>query len=73
MAHLPYPSDPRPARGKRRPRSRIALGGGVAATAIAIGVITASGGTGGTSQRPAPHADRSGTVDIGAVERPEAR
>lgn len=73
MAHLPYPTGPRPARHKRRStRSRLTLGGSVAATAVAIGLITASGGADGTSQGPAPHVDRSSTVDIGAVERPEA-
>ncbi|MFJ9175968.1 hypothetical protein [Streptomyces sp. NPDC102360] len=73
MAHLPYPSGPRPARHKSRStRTRLALDGSVAATAIALGVITASGGVDSTTQRHTPHVDRS-TVDVGAVDRPEAR
>ncbi|MFI5658640.1 hypothetical protein [Streptomyces sp. NPDC051684] len=69
MTHLPYPSGARPARHKRRStRSRLTLGGSVAATAIAIGVITTSGGTDSTTQRPTPHIDRS-TVDFGSVDR----
>ncbi|WP_306319482.1 MULTISPECIES: hypothetical protein [unclassified Streptomyces] len=45
MAHLPYPSGPRPTRQKRRSaRSRLTLGGGVVAAAVTIGVMAGSGG-----------------------------
>ncbi|MHC5258917.1 hypothetical protein ACYSUO_13595 [Streptomyces sp. UC4497] len=73
MAHLPYPSGPRPSRHRRRStRTRLTLGGAVAAVAVAIGVITASGGADtpaadGTAGRSASDVT-IGTVD-GAQER----
>ncbi|WP_425825155.1 hypothetical protein [Streptomyces fractus] len=76
MAHLPYPSGPRPARHKRRAaRSRLTLGGGVAAAAVAIGVITASGGADtaqadSTTRRPASDVTitDAGLADRGASD-----
>jgi hypothetical protein len=71
MAHLPYPSGPRPSR--HRPplrRSRLTLGGGVAAIAVAIGVITASGGT-DTAKADTPSRPTS-DVTVGTVDRAEA-
>ncbi|MCX4835675.1 hypothetical protein OG785_41990 [Streptomyces sp. NBC_00006] len=72
MAHLPYPSGPRTSRHRRRStRSRLTLGGSVAAVAVAIGVITACGGADTTKADSKAGQPTSG-VTIGTADRAEA-
>ncbi|MFJ8954512.1 MULTISPECIES: hypothetical protein [unclassified Streptomyces] len=73
MAHLPYPSGPRSSRHRRRStRSRLTLGGTVAAVAVAIGAITATAGA-DTAKADSKEGQPTSDATIGTADRAEAR